>query len=97
MAAKSKKDNPISLELDKFEKKIKQYQTYLETYNLLHIEDTGERHKEITAQNSIMNLLPNWLKGLKELREISEKATIETRGGAEINTAWRILKDKDSE
>lgn len=90
--AKSKKDNPISLELDKFEKKIKQYQTYLESYNLLHIEDATERHKEITAQNSIMNLLPNWLKGLKELRETAEKVEIETRGGAEVNTAWKLKK-----
>ncbi len=93
--AKTKKDNPISLELDKFEKNIKQYQTYLETYNLLNIEDPSERHKEITAQNSIMTLLPNWLKGLKELREASDKAAIETRGGVEINAGWKVLKERN--
>lgn len=93
--AKTKKENPISLELDKFEKKVKQYQTYLETYNLLHIEDSAERHKEITAQNSIMNLLPNWLKALKELRETAEKVDLETRGGAEVNAAWKIKKGMD--
>lgn len=91
--AKAKKDNLVSLELEKFEKKIKQYQTYLETFNLLHIEDAGERHKEITAQNSIMDKLPTWLKGLKELREASDKVVVETRGGAEINAAWKILKE----
>lgn len=95
--AKAKKDNPISLELDKFEKKIKEYQTYLATYNLLHIQDAAERHKEITAQNSIMNLLPNWLKGLKELREVTEKVEIETRGGATVNTAWKLLKEGNNE
>lgn len=93
--AKSKKDNPISLELEKFEKKIKQYQQYLESFNILHIEDASERHKEITAQNTIMDRLPNWLKGLKELREVSEKVAVETRGGVEINAGWKVLKERN--
>lgn len=95
--AKTNKSNPISLELDRFEKKIKQYQDYLDRNNLLNIEDAGERHKEISAQNSIMDKLPNWLEGLKRLRDDSEKSQVQMRGDSTVNKAYEILKGKDNE
>ena len=94
--AKTKK-NQVSLELDRFEKKITQYQDYLDKFNIYLIEDAAERHKEITAQNSIMDKLPNWLEGLKKLREDSDKKEIQTYGGSEMNEAWKIKKGMNNE
>jgi len=88
------KDNKVSLELERFEKKIKEYQDYLEKNNILKISDEGDRYKEISAQNSIMDKLPSWLKGLKELRENAEEKTPSTYGDAEIPMAYK-LKGKE--
>ena len=42
--------------------------------------DTSKRHAEIQCQIKIMDALPNWLAGLKKLKEDSETAEPEYRG-----------------
>lgn len=87
MAKKKKEDNPIALELDRFEKKIKQYQNYLEDYDFTQILEDKKRHDEIDCQNKIMNNLPNWLAAYEKLLEDEEEAIkkIEVRGEGEMS------------
>lgn len=82
---KLKKNEAIALELEKFEAKIKEFQQYLETYNVTSkteaiMVDVSKRHAEIQCQIKIMDALPNWLAGLKKLKEDSETAAPEYRG-----------------
>lgn len=80
MATKTK-NSLIALELEGFEKKILQYQDYLEKFDVRKMDDDKKRHDEISTQISIMNALPKWLAELKTLREIQEKKKQEVRGG----------------
>lgn len=84
MATKPK-NSLIALELEGFEKKILQYQAYLEQFDVRNMGDDKKRHDEISAQISIMNALPKWLAELKALREVQEKKKQETRGGYSIS------------
>ena len=83
--AKTKKNEAIALELEKFEQKIREFQAYLETYNVNSktetiMVDASKRHAEIQCQIKIMDALPNWLAGLKKLKEDSQTAEPEYRG-----------------
>lgn len=90
MAKKS--NSTIALEIEKFEKKIKEYQTYLQLMDITKMTEEEGRHKEIGTQNSIMNLLPNWLEALKKLREVAQEKEMETRGDVGIPEIWGSLK-----
>jgi hypothetical protein len=85
MAVKDKKQSLIALELEGFERKIIQFQDYLEGFPISKITDQKERHAEITAQIGIMGALPKWLAELKTLREVQEKKKQEVRGGYNIS------------
>lgn len=86
MAKKNNKDSVIALELERFEKKIKEFQDYLEFTSIKSIGDTKERHNEIDAQIKILNALPNWLTAYERLlEEASTSDQIDVRGGEEIS------------
>ena len=54
-----KDENLISLELQRYEKQIKEIQDSLESINLLEIEDIEERLKStMTKENILKNLAP---------------------------------------
>ena len=86
-----KASSTIALEIEKFEKKIKEYQTYLQLMDITKMTEEESRHKEIGTQNSIMNLLPNWLEALKKLRDVAETKEMETRGNVGVPDAWSSL------
>lgn len=77
------KSNVIALELEKFETKIVEFQTYLEDKNINDIYDDVARAKEIDIQLKLMNAIPFLLDQLAKLREVEVKK-VEARGGAEI-------------
>lgn len=91
MSTKKDKGNSIALEIDKFEKKIKEYQDYLQMMDITKMTEEDSRHREITTQNSIMSLLPVWLEALKKLRDVAQEKQLETRGDVDIPDAWRSL------
>lgn len=92
------KPSVIALEIEKYEKKIFEFQTYLETNDVRRIgelEDDGQdKYKEMDIQMKIMNVLPNWLISLKNLKEESATKTVELRGGNQINDAVRLMKER---
>lgn len=92
--AKKKDNNIIALEIEKFEEKINEFQTYLEVNNINRVgeyEDDGKKYKEIETQLKIMAALPALLEALKRLREVSQERQMETRGDVDIPDAWRSL------
>lgn len=89
-----KATNTIALEIEKFEKKIKEYQLYLQLMDITKMTEEDSRHKEIGTQNSIMNLLPGWLEALKKLRDVAQEKEMETRGNVGVPDAWSSLKNK---
>lgn len=69
--SRSKKDNnPIALELSKYEKKVKELQDYLEATPISNIADDSARHKEIDIQLKMMEKLPFYLSEIKKLKAI---------------------------
>lgn len=100
--AKKTKDNIIALEIEKYEKKIKEYQDYLEKNTIiskvdkdtinLEQESQDKKHKEILIQIRLMDALPNWLEALKKLKQESENTSIELRGDSEMNDVFKRIK-----
>lgn len=91
--AKSKVGNVIALEIEKYESKINEFQTYLETHDIRRIGELDieeDKYKEIDTQIKMMNALPNWLVSLKTLKEDAEAKSIELRGGNEISDISRL-------
>lgn len=86
----------IALEIEKYEAKIGEFQSYLE-YNKIGIIEFDDIYKEIETQIKMMNALPNWLEALKKLKEDAKDKPIELRGGAEINDVARKLMDKNKQ
>lgn len=98
MSTPKKTNSLIGLELAKLEKKIKQYQEYLEEFNIRTMKDQAERHKEIDCQIKIMNALPNWLASLEKLYGVeNEKKEIEIRGGEEMNGMMKLKFKKEQD
>lgn len=98
--AKKNNDSVIALEIEKYEQKINEFQTYLETHDIRRIgEFDGEedKYKEIDTQIKMMNALPNWLVSLKALKEAAEEAKTELRGGNEISDAARIMMERNKQ
>lgn len=72
---RSKRDNnPIALELGKYEKKVKEFQDYLEAKTITAIGDDSARHKEIEVQLKMMEKLPFYLSEIKKLKAIVQEA-----------------------
>lgn len=95
---KTKKENPIALEILAYEDKINEYQTYLKNNPIIGTALLGkELHAEIEVQIKIMTVLPTWLLALKKLKESSEEVSkqIETFGDVAINAAYRIMKEEE--
>lgn len=86
MAVK-KTNNPIALQADKFERKIEEFQKYLETNKISNIIDFTERHNEIKVQVLIMEKLGPLLRELKALKivEEAEQEKKENRGDVELS------------
>jgi hypothetical protein len=80
--AKSKSTH-IALEIEAFEKKIKEFQRYLASKDINNIFDDAARAKEIDIQIKLNTAIPNMLEQLNRLR-IEEESILETRGGGEI-------------
>lgn len=68
MSKSKKSENPIALELNKYEKKVKEFQDYLEAKPINSIVDDGVRHKEIDIQLKMMEKLPFYLSEIKKLK-----------------------------
>jgi hypothetical protein len=96
MAKKNKDDSIIALELERFEKKIKEFQDYLEFTSIKSIGDTKERHSEIDAQIKILNALPNWLASYEKLLEQNDASKeLILRGDEEMSGLMKNkLKEK---
>lgn len=85
----------ISLELEAFQKKIKEFQAYLNKNPIDKIYESKERHSEIEIQIKLMSSLGSLLGQLEALREKEDKQK-ESRGGTEINGLHKsVLKDDD--
>jgi hypothetical protein len=89
--AKKNKDSIIALEIEKYEKKIKEYQDYLTKHSDLDLEGDN-KYKEADLQFKLMNCLPTWLEALKKLKQEAENSSIELRGESEVNDVFRIMK-----
>lgn len=80
------KKNPIALQADKFERKIEEFQKYLEVNKISGILDYTERHNEIKVQVLIMEKLGPLLRELKALKIVEEENNgKEIRGDAELS------------
>ncbi len=87
----AKKETLIALELERFERKIKEFQDYLDSNNINNISDDMTRYKEIDTQRNLMKDIGTLLGQLGSLREQEEKS-VSTRGDVKIN---RRLRDGD--
>lgn len=87
--SRSKKDNnPIALELCKYEAKVKEFQMYLESKPIGYIMDDAIRHKEIDIQLKMMEKLPFYLAEIKKLKAIIQEGIgkiAETMGDNELS------------
>lgn len=98
-----KKINPdllIAVELDRFEKKLKEFQSYLEKNSIvtqvtskneiLLAEDTQEKlHKEIQVQIKMQDAVLAWLPLLKKLKESKQEDELQTRGDIAVNGLFK--------
>ena len=91
----AKKSNHIALEIEAFEKKIKEFQKYLASKDINKILDDMARAKETDIQLKMMAAIPNLLEQLNKLRE-AEEAQIETRGNIDVSGVMdNFLKGKE--
>ena len=81
----------VDLELSKLEKKVQEFQTYLEQNSILKaktLDSTDDYqdklHKEMLVQIKVQDALFNWMPLLAKLRE-TEEDKVELRGGGELN------------
>lgn len=93
--AKKQVQSVIALEVEKYEKKIAEFQDYLERHK--NFELAEDKYKEGDFQTRLMNALPNWILALKAMKEgAKDKNEVELRGDAKINAAARFLmKEKE--
>ena len=83
------------MELEAFQKKIKEFQQYLSKNQIDKIYEPKERHSEIDIQIKLMSSLGTLLGQLEALREKEDKQK-ESRGGMDINGLHKsVLKDDD--
>ena len=68
MSRSKKSDNPIALELNKYELKVKEFQDYLDSKPITSMANDSERHKEIEVQLKMMEKIPFYLSEIKKLK-----------------------------
>lgn len=93
--AKKANQSVIALEIEKYEKKIAEFQDYLE--NHANVELAEDKYKEIEIQIKLMNALPTWILALKNMKEDSQakEKEVELRGGASISDMAKLsMKEK---
>lgn len=92
--AKKKIESVIALEIEKYEKKIAEFQTYLESHK---VDNAEEKYKEMDAQTKLMNALPNWILALKQMKEDvqAKQNQTELRGGAQISGMAKLMMEKE--
>lgn len=100
MAKKVDVKSLISVELNKLERKIKEFQDYLimnpittqvtkdGAINLTESDQTL-LHKEIAVQIKIQQALFEWMPLLEKLRETEDDKPLATRGDIEINGMFK--------
>lgn len=95
MAKQLKIENLIDVEITKFENKVKEFQDYLKTNNIvtqvmrdnsivMTEDDQDKLHKEILVQIKIQDALLQWMSLLKKLRETEKEKKAETRGDIQV-------------
>jgi hypothetical protein len=100
MAKKVDVKSLISVELNKLERKIKEFQDYLIMNPIttqvtkdgaisLPEADQSLLHKEIAVQIKIQDALFSWMPLLEKLRETEDEKPMATRGDIEINGLFK--------
>lgn len=101
--AKLNLDSLISVEIEKLQGKVNQFQKYLEMNpitaqvtkdnEILLSQDSQDKlHKEIVIQIKMQDALFNWLPLLEKLKKGEEGKELETRGDVEINGLFKNKK-----
>lgn len=102
MAKKIDTKSLIHFELEKLESKVQEFQKYLENNSISKITPFSDQtsdfqdklHKEILVQIKMQDALFSWMPILLKLRESSsDRETLETRGGTEINGLYKNRKN----
>lgn len=91
--AKKQTVSVIALEIEKYEKKIAEFQDYLEKHK--NFELAEDKYKEGDFQTRLMDKLPNWILALKAMKEDAETKTIELRGGGAISDGARLIMERN--
>lgn len=91
----AKKISLINVELEKFEKKLAEFQSYLEENSINSYSE--EKFKEQEMQIKIMDAVLRWLPQLELLRGEEGKKTVELRKGSTINGLMQSQLDNDNE
>lgn len=105
MAKKINTDSLIHVELEKLEKKVKEFQTYLELNSILYSGttrmdednevDQDKLHKEIVVQIKMQDALFVWLPLLDKLKAGEQGKELETRGNIEVNGLYKRRKNAE--
>lgn len=95
MAKKLDNQDVIHFELERLEKKVEEFQTYLEKNSILTppssnygdgVDNQDKLHKEMVLQIKVQSALFEWLPLLAKLRDRDNRdKAIKTRGDVEIN------------
>lgn len=93
----SKKKSLIGMELERYAKKIAQFQDYLDSFDIRSIPDDKLRQAEINIQRALMLDLGVMLAQLESLREKEEKVKREIRGNDYVNPMMRKAIETDEE
>lgn len=75
----------IEEELNKFEQKIEEIYTSLDSVNPLSIPEPEERLKTVKLKMDILDKLPKLLKALSDLRENAKNKAEDIRGAKELS------------
>ena len=92
----AKKGSLIGMELDKYSKKVAEFQEYLDSMDIRSLADDKLRQNEINVQRALMLDLGVMLAHLKSLREDDEKRAKEVRGNDYVNPMLRkAMEERD--
>lgn len=103
MAKKINKDSLISVELEKLQKKVDEFQKYLEMNpiitqvtkdNIIVIteDDQDKLHKELLVQIKVQDAIFSWLPLLEKLKEEKSTKDMATYGNVEVNGMFKNKK-----
>jgi thiamine kinase-like enzyme len=104
--AKIKAESLLSIELEKLENKVNEFQQYLEENSIITkvtrdseiiiaLEEQDKLHKEIVIQIKMQDALFNWMPLLEKLREGSISKKLETRGNVKLNGLFTNKREED--